>query len=460
MAETTRRQPLPHQGRVLDWARGRDSVGLFLKMRLGKSLIASRWVEAGRGDKVLIEAPLSVIPTWRRELAAEGVEYCELTGTRERRMRALERAGRDHRVYLINPEGLVVPGGGARGSDFAQAPWDVVVVDESTCIRNPKALVTKVHLRELSSAPRKALLSGLPNPEGWEDMVTQMLFLRGEFMGHSNYWSWRQEHCQPSLSGWEVRPKSVAPLRAEVRAHSVFMTRAEAGLPDEKLRTTRWVQLPRAVLAEIRRAERDFECAGRATANRLVAMNWMQRLAGGRFPDAPLQHDAKFRECALLARGEFRGQHVVAFCRYNAEVRALAACLGVAGVPATAVVGSDEDGTRVDVDERDARIQHWRSRGGWLVAQTRCVDRGQDLSEADTAVFVSNYWDNEVRQQAEERVAHPKKSRPSLVVDIAAEGTLDEDVVDALADKRVESTLLSANVMDRLARRVACRRDA
>lgn len=440
---------MPHQRDCLVWALPEATPAIYMQMRLGKSLVAQRWSDP-RARKLLV-CPLSVIPTWERECALEGETCFTLTGTRERRLKALHDSGGAAGRYLINPEGLVGRGDEGLASEFAKLRWDEVTIDESTCIRNPKAKITKVALRELADAPRRCLLSGLPNPEGPEDFVTQMLFLRGSFMGCDNYWKWRQEFMMPSGHGWVPKSSTLGPLRAEVHRFAFFLTRREAGLKDEKVRTTRWVTLPPKVMTAMRTAETDFEVAGRVTANKLETNTWLTQLAGGRFPDPDLWHDVKFAEVRDLVTGELRDQKLIVWARYTVEQEALAGHLQKVGVRTVLVNGE------VDQSDRGPLIDSWRARNGprVLIAQPRCLSRGVDLSEAEVAIFMSNYWDYEIRSQAEDRIVHPKKERPALIIDVVARGTVDEDVADALNEKGLDSKTFNRRIMERMRQRRA-----
>lgn len=442
---------MPHQVRFLRWARARRSAGAYLQMRLGKSLCAVRWGRTRPGvRKALITCPLSVVPSWRRELAAEGVEACELVGTPSQKERALVEAGRDHVWYLANHDALMDRSGGrTRPSAIAMAPWDLAIIDESTLIRNPRAKVTRCALDHLADAKYKMLLSGLPNPEGPEDLVTQTLFLRGELMGATNYWEWRAEHMQAGAFGWSIKRKSLGLLHAAVGECSYFLTRAQAGLPDLKERATRWVRLPRAVMAALRAAKKELQVGDRLTNSALAALTWQCQLAGGRWPhDVALHHGAKLDELEYLLRGELRGQRVVVWARYTPELYAAVGRARECGRWSELVNGD------FSPEERDARIQRWRGTGaGVLVAQPQCLKMGVDLSDARVAVVLSNYFDYEIRAQLEDRLVHPRKAEPALIIDVVAEGTVDEDVAEALTDKACDAKSFAARLAGLVRRR-------
>lgn len=182
---TAIRTLMPHQQNAAAWAEDKDAIALFMEMRLGKTLVAIRWVQKKKLEKILVCCPLSTIESWERELALEGEKLVKLVGTAAKRAKALTD-NPDARWYAINYEGLAERGhktysgkSKAVPSPYATLPWECVIVDESTRIRNARAQITKVFLDHLSGARCRALLTGLPNPEGPEDLVTQFLFLHG-----------------------------------------------------------------------------------------------------------------------------------------------------------------------------------------------------------------------------------------------------------------------------------------
>jgi hypothetical protein len=266
-------------------------------------------------------------------------------------------------------------------------------------------------------------------------------------MGCMNFWQWRQEHMQPVGYEWAVKGSSFAALRREVRERSFFLTRREAGVPDEKLRQTRWVRLPAAVIRAMKSARKEFAVGERLTNNVLTAMQWECQLAGGAFPT--LEHDAKFTELVELVVGEFKRHQLVVWARYTAEIEAAAISLARAGI-AVAVVNGD-----VDPQERERRIAAFKAgKTRVLVAQPQCLKMGVDLSEAEVAIVLSNYFDFEIRAQMEDRIVHPKKARPALIVDIVAESSIDEDVLQALVDKRTDSRTFNSRLLS-IARSIA-----
>lgn len=400
--------------------------------------------------RALVVCPREVIPGWLEELQMEGETPVELSGPVAKRLETVA-ANQDKTWFVTNWHGLMERVGKRTvPSAIAKLPWDLVIGDESTAIRHAKAMITRVALDYLSQCPYRALLSGLPNPESHADFVTQMLFLRGgSFMGCRDFWQWRQLHMTPVGYDWIIKKESLAQLKREVNDAFMFMTLAEAGLGNEKVYEKRWVDLPAKVVKAMDQAVREMQVGDRLAMNRLQVIAWLLQLAGGRYPDPELHHDAKINEVVGLANGELSGKSVVAWCRHNAEIEALASALRKSGVKTEIATGDTKAWNRQNVKA----FQEGRFR--WFVCQSKLFMFGKDLSRSSTSVYYSNYFDYEVRRQTEFRIESIAKSEPLLYLDIVGRGTMDVDVLESLKDKKINASTFKKTVLASLARRAA-----
>lgn len=435
----------PHQTNVFRLAKRRSKLALFLDMRLGKTLLAIRWAASRpRSKRVLILCPLSVVPVWEAELRSEGHVPCTAVGPSSKKEAAIaEGWDRDATFYVTNPEAIVNSGKQGRdiASIVARLPWDTVIIDESTCIKSPRAKITKVALKWLAGARYRCILSGLPDPEGAEDLVCQLFFvLGGQLMGCRNYWDWRRKHMQVSYSGWCIKPKAEAELRRIAKDVGIIMTRQEVKLGGSKVYETRHVTLPAKVYSALRTLERNFQVGTDLTNNALEQRTWMTQLTGGIWKEHGLDHNAKVNEVVRLARGELSNQPLLVWCRYNDEVAKVANALKKFR-RVYAITGD------ISSDERVSLAQKVKTGKHALVVQTKCLDRGVDLSHFDTAIYYSNYWSLDIRGQSEDRLISVSKTWPSLIIDIVAKDTVDEDALSALKQKCRSHDLFMGRIM-------------
>ncbi len=440
-----KRKPFRHQRRVLRDARvrGKSCIALFLEMRLGKCLIFIRW-SADLPHPRLIVAPMSAIPDWMRELRAEGFRGVWLRGTPDQRVRTAVQHWDDPTVHMVtNYESLFRPRI-RKPTPIVELPWGVVCLDESARIRNPRAIVSRTCVNSLRHASdNRALLCGLPNPNGSLDFVQQMMFLDGKFLGYNNVWKLREDlFWADRFNNWHPKLETRQRIRRAVRKRSVFISREEVGLANKKLRSTRVVELPRAVRAAYKKAESEFEIGDAQTLWRVVVDGWLSRLTGGSHRDFP--HDAKTNELVALLQGELKGQSVVVWFRHNREILRVEKRLRMLGVSVRRITG------RVPVARRAKRTLNFqRGRVRVLLVQIKCGRYGMNLARASAAVWYSNTPSNDDRMQCEDRIEHPTKREPLLLIDILARDTVDVDLSDTLGARRMSAHAFNRSLFEK-----------
>lgn len=448
------RELMAHQQQALDWSKDRDAVAFFMEMRLGKTAVSIRWARQSMGgipSRTLVVAPLTTLDGWRRELRAEGVladEIVMLAGVdaRERVRRAVEFTGQ---WFLINYEGVRLwPGIGL-------LPWDAVILDESTRIKNPQAQVTKVVTRKLFDVKHRAILTGLPNPEGSLNYFSQMQFINGgTFMGFSNFWSFREALFMQIGYDWVPRrakdgkPGTRQRIKKAVGELAFVMTRKEAGVGSKLVTERRTVPMnadQRKAHKEIKSHFRFGELETKFAGTQHV---WMQRVAGGFSPDRAnpaVMSDAKLREILALLTGELKGEPLVVWFHFNEELAYVYHALKDKGYSVMALLGATPLEKRFD---RLAKFQ--KGRFQIFCIQEALGQFGLDLSRADTEIYYSNAWSLELRNQSQDRLVHPKKKVPLLAIDLVTEGSTDEDVVETLMDKSIDARSFSSRLLERV----------
>jgi hypothetical protein len=456
-------QLLPHQQQALAYAKSRDRIALFMEMRLGKSVVVVRWARARELRRVLLIAPLTTlrgIHQWEGELTREGTksvitlpkvpkpkwpqQFKTWLPSMDGNLYRYWRRG----WFLINYEALL------HRPEILHQPWDAIIIDESTRIRNPKAKLTKILIRHTDHVEHKALLSGLPNPEDPSDYFSQFHFLHGHFMGMDNFWKWRHRYFHQGYTQWSWFPNkgTKEKIRNYVHDHAFVLLRKTAGVGSKKYRMQIRVPMVPAQKAAIKEMRRTYALADKETKWATVVHTWMQRLAGGWHPiTLELLSDAKMHALTKICR-ESLGPVVVWF-RFNHEIERCQEYLNkyAPKLRVQYVHGQMKDSKVVRV-----RRQELFQDGGLdvLLIQVKLGRFGWNLSKANTEVYYSNTYEFEDRNQSEDRIIHLTKKDPCTVIDLVTVGTTDEDVVEALADKRVTARQFAVRVNKAVNRRI------
>ncbi len=474
----------PHQVKSYDWCDVRRRIALFMEMRLGKTRVTIAWANRVGAKRILVVAPLSVLGSWRDELKMVG-EPTPYTA-RPPHTPATHAQLIKYKWVLINYESLRTSPG------ILAFDWDAVVLDESTRIKNPKAQITKVfnggtitraiprrrRARKPKSAinprvklkvPKKtervrlegchtkyrALLSGLPAPEGPMDYFEQLRFLYGGMCSCRNFWAFRERYFIADAKGWYFtpRPGTREAIKTELHSKAFVMSRKEAGIGERKVYETRTVELNPALRRIYNKAEREFVVEYgtkvKETNWPMVLNLWLGRMAGG-FVDTDLVSPHKLDELCELVSGELKEEQIVVWCRFNAEIDHIKKRLDALNITNRIIIGKTKD------TERDAiRKAFMDGKVRIIVCQIKCAKYGIDLSAADTAIYFSNSYSLEERAQSEDRIVHPAKRVPLLYVDLVAEETVDADVIGALREKHTESKFFLQALVKNFAARIA-----
>lgn len=441
----------PYQLEAERFGDARDSFGLFMDMRLGKSRVAIRCLKKPRPSKeprygaILLVNPLSVFESWQEQLEDEGEEFYDFRSSdkavREKVLvRSFDKEPKRRRYFLTTYETLL------RTPELAFMPWGGVILDESTYIKNPKAQITKLCLRGFREAHRRVVLTGLPNPESSLDVWTQAAFLKGQFMQSDNFWEWRSDNAKQEAYGydWYLTKAAYKQMVKELKTLAFTMSRKKAGLNVEKVRVKRYVDLNSKQRRCLRALETDWEYKDWDTQYGTERNLWYRRVAGGFSPDGlEVWSTAKADELARIITTEFPRQPVVCWFAFRAELELAQRVLAYHKVKCSTILGG------MGADRR--KLEKRKVVTGETTVLLSTVDAstyGADFSVSDVAIYYSNQWSHETRKQTEDRILTVEDSG-LLIIDIVARESADVDVADTIVGKSFTSRALRDSMIRR-----------
>ena len=177
--------PHKYQEMAIEKIYSTPRCGLFLDMGLGKTVITLTAIEdliynQFEISKVLVIAPLRVAEdTWSRESQKwdhlKNLRISKILGTpRQRRLALAHEAD----VYITNRENVVWLTDELSGIG---AGWffDMVVIDELSSFKSPKAARFRALKKYISRSSRVVGLTGTPAPNGLIDLWSQMYLIDG-----------------------------------------------------------------------------------------------------------------------------------------------------------------------------------------------------------------------------------------------------------------------------------------
>lgn len=433
--------PHPYQRYCIDKVIANKSLGLFLDMGLGKTIItltAINELKYGRFEvnKVLVIAPKKVAEaTWQREASKwDGTKHLAMVsimGTEAKRLAALKQEGD---IYVISRDNVVWLVNTLKHS----WPFDMVVVDEFSSFKNHAAKRFKALAAIRPHVKRLVGLTGTPSPNSLLDLWAQVFLLdAGKRLG-KKITSYRDRFFYPGRRNREVifdyKPKPGAREDILQRIGDICISMKSEDylqLPDVIYNT-----VPVVLDAKARKAyetmERDMVLdlldRGIIDAPGATALsNKLQQLANGavynEFHEWTEIHNCKIDAFMELVES-LQGKHVLVFYSYISDLERIQAALSKTGL-------------RVKV------LQHPTDEVAWnageidvLLAHPASAAYGLNLQEGGNhIIWFGLTWNLEQYLQANKRLHRQGQKEKVIIHQLIAEGTRDDDLVRALERK-------------------------
>lgn len=436
----------PHQVDAANIACSLKECALLMEQGTGKTLTAIAAMgyrhKQGQINSVLIVAPLSVIPSWKKELSKFAKFKChfvDLTKKKEEeRWDLLQKLNGvpGLRVAFINYESTWRFYSGL----YAWAP-DMIVCDESQKIKRFSAKQSKaMHL--LGDIARfKLILTGTPVTQSPLDLWSQYRFLKPEIFGNK-FFPFKFHYAV--MGGWMgkqvVAYQNLEELAKKAHTIAYRVTKEEClDLPpmvDQDL----YLELGSTARPRYRELKKEFSTmleSGNTVTVPLVLTQLLrlQQITGGFVKNDQGEIEqvdsAKLDELKEILTDLPHEKKVVVFCRFIPEVRAIKDMTVRMGIGTLTLTGKTPD--------RGATIEAFQTQPNFrvLVVQIQTGGLGITLTAADTVVFYSTTFGYADYEQARARIHRiGQKSSSVTYIHLLVKDTVDEDIVAALREKR------------------------
>ena len=453
-------KPYAHQITALEKSWNRETYAYFMEMGTGKTKVlidnAAMLYDKGKINGLLIIAPKGVIGTWyNQELPTHLPEHIEnvtilwqanITKTQREKLETLFEVEESLHILIMNVEAFSTQKGADFASKFLSCHNTLMVVDESTTIKNPKAHRTKNIVRLSSKAKYRRIMTGSPVTKNPLDLYSQCQFLSSWLLDFSSYYAFRNRYAEMKVLHMHGRSiqvvdkfKNLVELSDQHKGFSYRVLKEDClDLPD-KIFIKRQITLSpdQRKLYEQMRKEALATLNGKkvTTVNALTQLMRLHQITCGHFTadDGTTQRIPNNRIGELMDILEETEGKAIIWAHYQWDIKDIIKEIVKVYGPGSVV---DYYGLTPQ-SERDPNREKFQSnpKCRFLVGTPSTGGYGLTLTAANTVIYYSNGYDLEKRLQSEDRAHRIGQKKSVTYVDINAEDTVDEKIVKSLRKK-------------------------
>ena len=453
-------KPYAHQMTALEKSWTRETYAYFMQMGTGKTKVlidnAAMLYDKGKIDGLLIVAPKGVVGTWYdQELPTHLPKHIEnvstlwqpnITKKQQEKLESLFEIETALHILVMNVEALST----TKGTDFAlkflNSHKTLMVIDESTTIKNPGAKRTKNILKLSTIAKYRRIMTGSPVTKNPLDLYSQCEFLDPWLLDFSSFYAFRNRYAEMKTLNVRGRSiqivdkfKNLGELSDQLKGFSYRVLKEDCLDLPEKNWTKRQITLTpdqRKIYTEMKETAL-AHLNGKVTSTITVLTQLMRlhQITCGHFTadDGSTQAIANNRITELMdVLSEMEGKAII-WAHYQYDIKDIIKAITDEYGPCSVV---DYYGLTPQ-DERQDNIRKFQSdpKCRFLVGTPATGGYGITLTAANTVIYYSNGYDLEKRLQSEDRAHRIGQKKNVTYVDIIAEDTVDEKIVKALRDK-------------------------
>ena len=453
-------KPYKHQIESLERSFDKKNFAYFMEMGTGKSKVLidniAMLYDKGYIDGALIVAPKGVYKNWLTwEVPTHLPDHIQKevvlwnTSTSEKNIKELSKVFKPEiklHILLMNVEAFSTKRGLEFAYKFVNSHKTLMAVDESTTIKNPKAIRTKSIVQVGKNAKYKRILTGSPITKSPLDLYMQCYFLDSDLLGFDSYYAFRSRYAQMvsrNFGGRQVQIigsyRRLDELSQKVEPFSHRVLKEDCLDLPPKVYTKRMVELTPeqtkmyVTMKKLALAEMNGKVS--TAPHVLTQIMRLHQITCGHFKsdDGTIQEVKSNRINELLSvLDEIEGKAIIwANYIYDVEkiVKAIQEEYGE-----DSVVGyygkttSDERSKNIELFQNNDKVR-------FFVGNPQTGGYGITLTAANNVIYYSNGYDLEKRLQSEDRAHRIGQKKSVTYIDFITEKTVDEKIVKALRKK-------------------------
>jgi len=444
-------KPFEHQREALKKGAKLNNFAYFMEMGTGKTKVAidnaAYLFTINEVNTVIVLAPNSVYRNWEKEISTHcSVDY---TITIHKEHNKFDYQHEKLNFFLINVEALSHKSGVETLEKIIQPTKDklMMIVDESTTIKNKSAKRTKNLIKLGLDVKYKRILTGSPVTKSPLDLYSQCAFLDKSLLGFTSFLAFRNRYAVMRLIDMGGRSieipqyyTNLEELELKLKGFSFRVKKEECLDLPEKMYQRRNLQLAQKqqeVYNRLKKAAyvilKDSEVS---FTNKLTEILRLHQVCNG-FVKMDNQEITIFENCPKLKElldiiEEGEGKFII-WANYVHNIESIINLLKKTynSDSVVSIYGA------ITPEQRQEAVRRFQEddKCRFFVGNPSTGGYGLTLTKASYVVYFSNSYNLEVRQQSEDRAHRIGQNKNVLYIDLVAEKTIDELIIAALKNK-------------------------
>ena len=453
-------KPYAHQLTALEKSWNKENYAYFMEMGTGKTKVlidnVAMLYDKGKIDGVLIIAPKGVVKTWyEQELPTHLPDHIEnvsvlwqpnITKTQQEKLDSLFEIDSALHILVMNVEALSTEKGVKFATKFINSHKTLMAIDESTTIKTPTARRTKNIIKIGQNAKYKRIMTGSPITKNPLDLYTQCEFLDPWLLDFSSYYAFRNRYAEMKtmhIHGRSIQVvdkfQNLSELSDTVKQFSYRVLKEDCLDLPPKVFIKRYVTLTadqKKLYEQMKKAAMAV-LNGKVTTTMTVLTQLMRlhQITCGHFTadDGSTQEVENNRLNELMSILEETEGKAIIWANYQLSVGEIIQKI-------IKVYGKDSYVHYYGLTPQEDRQDYIRKfqndpKCRFLIGTPQTGGYGITLTQANTVVYYSNSYDLEKRLQSEDRAHRIGQKKTVTYIDMIAEDTVDEKIVEALRKK-------------------------
>ena len=451
-------KPFAHQSKALEMSWDKEVFAYFMEMGTGKSKVLidniAMLFNVGKINGALIIAPKGVYKNWfDSEIPSHMPDYIEKkvglwrTDPNAKDLKPLFSTGAELHILIMNVEAFSSKKGVDFAKKFLSCHNTIIGIDESTTIKNPQAKRTRAIVELGTKSKYRRILTGSPVTKSPLDLFAQCYFLHPYLLGHESYYTFKVRYAvtkQINVSGRTIQIvvgyRNLGELSEKLKPFSYRVLKDDCLDLPKKTYTKRIIELTdeqKKVYKTMKQQAIAF-LNGKmiTTATVITQMMRLHQITCGHFKsdDGTIQTIKNNRIDQLMEVLEEMEGKAVIWAHYRYDIKNIVETVSKK-YGENSVVTYYGDTSTDDRQKAIKKIQDPKSPVRFIVGTPQTGGYGITLTGASTMIYYSNGYDLEKRQQSEARIDRIGQEKPMTYIDIIAEGTVDDKIVQSLRKK-------------------------